>query len=182
MSWIEDVLHFWFRELHPDDWWNKRLSVDASIARRFTALHDALSREASAWHYVRAEEFLAAVLVLDQLSRHLFRGDPRAFASDGVALAIARRAVEDGYAGQLEPVRRRFLYMPYEHSEERTVQAQSLLLFGSLPGEFADDLLYAVAHQRIIDRFGRFPHRNRVLGRVSTAEEIAFLEEPMSSF
>ena len=122
---------------------------------------------------------LALVIVLDQFSRNLFRGDPKAFAWDDTALSHARRAIDRGFAPALPVVERQFLYMPFQHSEDLTVQAESVALFETI-GEHA--LGFARRHQEIIERFGRFPHRNAVLGRESTAEELKFLEEPNSSF
>lgn len=133
---------------------------------------------------------LAVVIVLDQFSRNMFRGAPRAFAQDPSALAICRQAIERGLDEELSLVERVFLYMPLEHSEDLAAQEQCVQQFGSLleRAPAADRELftafqhYAAAHHRIIERFGRFPHRNAVLGRASTAEELAFLEEPGSSF
>lgn len=181
-TWVGDVLRFWFEELTPEDWWRKRPVVDETIARRFFALHDRLSQEAAPWSFVTAQSMLAAVIALDQFPRHLFRGDGRSFASDPLAMAIAARAVDGGFDWQLPPERRRFLYMPYEHSEDRFVQARSVELFASLGSAYAEQHHYAVLHKVIIDRFGRFPHRNAQLGRASTPEEVAFLAGPNSSF
>lgn len=178
-GWIAAVIEFWFGELNPRDWWEKRMVVDQTIARRFAALHDRLSREASPYAYPTAEGMLAATIVLDQFSRHLYRGDPRSFASDPLALAIASRAVDEGYDRLLPPVRRRFLYMPFEHAEDRAAQARSVELLGTI-GE--EEKHYAELHKVIIDRFGRFPHRNAILGRTTTPEEAAFLKGPNSSF
>ena len=179
-GWITQVNRFWFEELRPDDWWNKSTRVDQAILRRFGPLHDRLSREAAPGSYTTADGYLATVLVLDQFSRHIWRGQRRAFAQDDFALLIATRAIEDGFDRQLPVARRRFLYLPYEHSEDRAVQAVSVALFASL--EDGEALHYANLHKIIIDRFGRFPHRNVILGRATTAEEAEFLKGPGSSF
>lgn len=182
LGFVDDVLRFWFRELTPRDWWEKHPAVDFAIARRFAPLHDRLSREASPSLFVTADQQLAAVIVLDQLSRHLYRGDRRSFTQDSLALSIAEAAVSGGFDRQLGPSRRRFLYLPYEHSERRDVQAHSVALFATLGSGHADSLEYALQHKMIIDRFGRFPHRNKVLGRATTPEETVFLQQPGSSF
>ena len=122
---------------------------------------------------------LAATIVLDQFSRNMFRGTPAAFASDPKALAIAQASVARGFDADLPEKRRQFFYLPFEHSEDAAVQARSVTLFATLGEGY---LRWAQAHKVIVDRFGRFPHRNAVLGRVSTPEEIAFLQEPNSSF
>ena len=127
-----------------------------------------------------ARGMLAAVIALDQFPRNLYRGDPRAFAADPAALALATEAVERGLDRAMSIDERKFLYLPFEHSEDPAVQARSVELFAALEDE--DTLGYALRHKEIIDRFGRFPHRNEVLGRESTPEEIEFLKEPDSSF
>lgn len=179
-GWVGEVVGFWFAELKPEDWWTKSTRVDQAIIRRFAPLHDRLAREAAPGSCTTAKSFLATVLVLDQLSRHIWRGQPRAFAQDDLALLIANRAIEDGFDHQLAVEQRRFLYLPFEHSEDRAVQAVSVALFATL--EDADALHYAQLHKVIIDRFGRFPHRNAMLGRATTVEEAEFLKGPGSSF
>ena len=180
MAWQREVLRFWFGELRERDWWEKNPLVDETVRRRFWPLQDRLQREASPHGFVTAEQALATVIVLDQFPRHIFRGDRRAFASDPVALSIALRAIDDGFDRQLDTRRRRFLYLPLEHSEDRAVQARSVTLFATLDDAETTD--FAVRHKVIIDRFGRFPHRNSVLGRTSTKEEIEFLKQPGSGF
>ena len=158
MATPDDVLDFWFRETPPAKWFEKDDAFDATLRDRFSAL----------------------ILVLDQMSRNLHRGDPRAFAQDDRARAVARRAIAAGdhvFAGK---ERCQFLFLPFEHSEDLADQWWCDALFRAL----GDDNLhhYAVLHRVIIERFGRFPHRNATLGRTSTAEELAFLEQPNSSF
>jgi uncharacterized protein (DUF924 family) len=171
-GWVEQVIHYWFEELRPEAWFRKDARVDDAIRERFATLHDEAAR-------VRPEqlatplECLAAVIVLDQFSRNMFRGSPRSFATDALALAISERAIAAGFDQQLDRRQRWFLYMPFQHSEERAVQARSIQLFTQL--EDPENLGYAQRHKAIIDRFGRFPHRNEVLGRVSTPEELEYV-------
>jgi uncharacterized protein (DUF924 family) len=171
-DWAAQVLHYWFEELQPQAWFRKDERVDATIRERFGALHAELER-------IRPEqlttplESIAAVIVLDQFPRNVFRGSPRAFATDALALAIAQHAIANGLDLQLTQQQRLFLYMPFQHSEARAVQARSIELFGQLG--IADNLDYARRHKDIIDRFGRFPHRNEVLGRRLTTEELQFV-------
>ena len=124
--------------------------------------------------------WLAAILVLDQFPRNLFRGDARAFATDEAALGLAKRAIAEGIDLKLTPAQRSFVYMPFQHSEEKADQARSIELFTALGNPL--NLDFAIRHKDIIDRFGRFPHRNAILGRTTTDEEATFLKQPGSSF
>jgi len=178
-AWVGEVIHFWFAEVAPDRWFAKDDEVDARIRDRFLTLHERLL--ANDGRDVRgSRSMLAAVIVLDQFSRNLFRGSPRAFAADPIALRLSRSAIAQGLDLAMTNVERLFLYLPFEHSENREDQALSLSLIERLGN--VEWTRYAMAHKAIIDRFGRFPHRNAVLNRRSTAEEIALLKEPMSSF
>ena len=179
-AWVAEVLQFWFGELNAEQWLERDASVDERIRARFAPVHDLVSATPDAALLGDARSALAAVIVLDQFSRNMFRGDPRAFASDAKALAIADAAIGKGYLGELSKDERLFLYLPFEHCEDRAQQARCVELMSGL----GDPELtrYAIAHRDIIERFGRFPHRNAILGRVSTAEEIEFLKEPGSSF
>jgi len=172
--WINDVVHFWFSELRPETWFTRDDSVDATIRRRFGALHASLTEKVPASVTTTPTGVLATVIVLDQFSRNLFRNSSRAFACDPTALAIAQEAVKSGFDRELERNQRVFLYMPFEHSEDRAVQRRSMELFTAL--DDANALNYARQHAEIVERFGRFPHRNRVLGRESTREELDFLK------
>ena len=171
-DWAAQVLHYWFDELQPDAWFRKDERVDAAIRERFGQLHEQLAQ-------IRPEqlatplECIAAVIALDQFPRNLFRGSPRAFATDALALAISQHAIAAGWDQQLTRMQRLFLYMPFQHAEDRAVQERSIALFTQL-GE-RENLGYAHRHKEIIDRFGRFPHRNEVLGRVSTPEEAQYV-------
>jgi len=180
---IAAVLAFWFDHLSAEQWFEADAEVDAACRDRFSSLYERLASQASklptAW-LGAADGSLAAVIVLDQFPRNIFRGSPRAFESDKAALAIAEQAIDHGFDGQLEPPRRVCLYMPFQHSEDTAVQARSVELFASLG--MPEPLEWAKRHKAIVDRFGRFPHRNAILGRPSTDEERAFLKTPSSSF
>jgi uncharacterized protein (DUF924 family) len=173
-TWVEDVLQFWFVELRPESWFAKNADLDAKIRDRFASLHERLSnRELPIPDRPRA--FLAAVIVLDQFSRNLFRNSPRAFDSDSRALDLSQCAIAKSYDAQLTPSERHFIYMPFMHSEDIHVQARAVELFASL--QESEATRYAIEHRDIIERFGRFPHRNAVLGRTSSAEELEFMRE-----
>ena len=177
---IEEVLKFWFDDLSPDDWFESDEAVDSLIRERFRELHEALREQVPETWRSSARGCLAAVIVLDQFSRNMYRGTAQAFAADGAALSLAKEAIMRGFDRELSIDERKFLYMPFEHSENPAEQARSVELFGTLESEL--DLDYARRHKEIIDRFGRFPHRNAVLGRTSSPEEIEFIKEPGSSF
>jgi uncharacterized protein (DUF924 family) len=176
----DDVLRFWFDELTPKQWFMRDDAVDQTIAERFGALHRAAAAaELADWRQTVGGR-LAEVIVLDQFSRNIHRGSALAFASDTMALVLAQEAIAAG-ADAVLPVRRRtFLYLPFMHSESAVVHEEALVLFAA-PG-MEQNLDYERQHKAIIDRFGRYPHRNIALGRESTADELAFLKEPGSSF
>jgi uncharacterized protein (DUF924 family) len=178
-GWVDDVLSFWFG-LTPEAWFEKSDAIDRECATRFRDVHDMLMATDAADQVVSARQALAAVIVLDQFSRNIYRGTPQAFASDRLAKDIATRAIRLGYDATLSKHERMFLYLTFEHSEDLDDQTLSVKLFGSLDDDYY--LSFAVAHRDIIARFGRFPHRNAILGRASTPEEAAFLAEPGSSF
>lgn len=175
------VLDFWFAELSPQQWFNGGKAVDQLIAQRFsTTLAQAAAGELHAWRE-SAEGRLAEIIVLDQFSRNVYRGSAQAFAQDAMALALAQEAVRQGALAQLAKVEQRaFLLMPYMHSESRAIHAIAAPLFQ----QYADANSYdfELKHKAIVDEFGRYPHRNAVLGRVSSAAEEAFLQQPGSSF
>ena len=177
LSSIDEVLSFWFAD--PARWWKKDPAFDAELRDRFLALHEAIGRgEREDW-LETPKGALAYVIVLDQLSRNMFRGTARSFASDAQARAAARRAVDRGDERVLSDDERMFLYMPFLHSEDIADQDRGVVLFGSLA---PDKARYAEQHRDIVRRFGRFPHRNALLGRVSTPAEEEFLKQPGSSF
>ena len=177
----EHVLDFWFREIDDAAWWRKDLAFDALLRERFGACHDAAARgELWAWR-ATAHGRLAEVVVLDQFSRNIHRDTPRAFAQDAMALVLAQELVNSGGAAALpEPMQRCFLLMPYMHSESRAVHALADGLFREHAP--ADNHDFELRHKAIADRLGRYPHRNAILGRASTAEELAFLQQPGSGF
>ena len=180
----DDILHFWFDELTDKQHFAKDAALDEIIRSRFGATLEAAARcELFAWRVsssgVSAEGALAEIIVLDQFSRNVFRDTPRAFAQDSLALALAQVLVAIGQDQLLSPAQRRFAYMPFMHSESPLIHAQAVQLFAQ-PG-LVDGLDFELRHQAIITRFGRYPHRNAVLGRTSSAEELAFLTEAGSS-
>lgn len=176
----QDVIDFWFSEIDPGQWFRQSDELDSQIRRRFGALHaQAVNGQLSGWR-VQALGRLAEIIVLDQFSRNIFRGTKQAFGADSLALALAQEAVAAGVDAELEPARRAFLYMPYMHSEAPEIHELAVSLFSASGME--SNLQFERRHQAIIDRFGRYPHRNAVLERVSSAEEIEFLKTPGSSF
>jgi uncharacterized protein (DUF924 family) len=177
--WVGDVIHFWFAEVGQSHWFEKSDAVDAKIRERFLTLHERLAARESIG-VIAPRPVLAAVIVLDQFSRNLFRNDPRSYSSDSIARRLSRAAIAQGFDDAMQREERYFIYLPFEHSEDREDQALSLELIRRLGNE--DWTGFATAHKVIIDRFGRFPHRNATLNRPSTADEIAFLKEPASSF
>jgi uncharacterized protein (DUF924 family) len=179
-GWVGDVLKFWFEQTEPDQWFKKNPVFDASIRERFLSLHEVLVSCENHGLLADAQTALAAVIVLDQMSRNMFRDTPRAFATDPLALWVAEAAIARGFDAGLTKDQRMFLYLPFEHSEDRQSQARAVALMASL-GD-AEQSKWAEAHRAIVDRFGRFPHRNGILGRASTPEETEFLKQPGSSF
>lgn len=176
----QDVLHFWFGEATPEQHFGNDASFDAEIRARFGEAHQAAARgELATWRDT-PEGRLAEIIVLDQFSRNLFRDDARAFATDGMALVLAQEAIRAGADRDMQAIRRAFLYMPFMHSESRAIHVEAEHLFRQ-PG-LENNYAFELKHKAIIDRFGRYPHRNRVLDRASTPEELAFLEQPGSSF
>ena len=179
-AWVADVLRFWFDQLERKAWFVKDAANDAQIRDRFAPLIDQLAAQPVDEAVASADRALATVIVLDQFTRNVFRGTARAFATDALALDIAKAAVDRGLDQHLPTDRRVFLYLPFEHSEELTDQERSVELTKALgDDEYAR---FAVLHRDVIKRFGRFPHRNAMLGRTPTLEEINFLKEPGSSF
>lgn len=176
----DTVLDFWFREIPESAWWEKDTAFDAALQQRFGDLYRAATRgELFAWRdSIRGR--LAEIIVLDQFSRNLFRDQAAAFAFDSMALALSQEAVRTGHATGLPPKQRAFLYMPFMHSESPAIHDVALQLFAE--DGMAFNLDFEKRHKAIIDRFGRYPHRNAVLGRASTPEETAFLQTPGSSF
>ena len=175
--WAQDVLYFWFAELQPNDWFSGSAAVDQAIRSRFGNLYQALQASPLLPTSLEARSLLAAVILFDQFPRNLFRGSAAAYATDARALELARHAVATGADRSLKDQERHFLYMPFMHSEDRAMQAESLRLFAQLS---TDGLQCATHHRRIVERFGRFPHRNAIVGRSSTPEELEFLKNESS--
>jgi uncharacterized protein (DUF924 family) len=177
-----EVLRFWFGEgadygVEHKRWFQKDSAFDAEVRRRFVGLHEELA-QGGAW-LDTPHDCLARIVVLDQFPRNMFRGTPRAFATDALALSAARHAIASGYDRGWQRVEKIFGYLPFEHSESLADQERACELMRPLGEELYD---YALRHHRIIERFGRFPHRNAILGRESTPEEIEFLKQPGSGF
>jgi uncharacterized protein (DUF924 family) len=179
-DWAGEVLRFWFTELPRQQWFAGGAVLDEQVRSRFRDVHRIVAAAPEDVLLADAKTTLAAVIVLDQFSRNMFRGTPGAFANDAKALAIAQTAIAKGFAGALSGDGRLSLYLPFEHQENVDAQARSVELISAL----GDPELtkYAQAHKDIIDRFGRFPRRNAILGRTSTAEEMEFLKGQCSSF
>lgn len=182
------VLDFWFGRAEENPagtaqpfWFKATEAFDRDLRVRFGALHEEVHNGAFDDVAETADDHLAVILILDQFSRNMFRGTPAAFASDQKALAWARKAVAAGLdQAQPPPHRRMFLYLPFEHSEDMTDQDHSVQLFGELGHD--EYTRYAIAHRDVIAAYGRFPHRNTILGRPSTADEEAYLRRPGAGF
>lgn len=187
----EAILNFWFGNRKDpsygeprEAWFKKEPEFDATLRRDFLDDHErAAFGHYDSWMGV-PRRCLALVIALDQFPRNIFRDTPRAFATDAKALATARYAVAAGYDRDLLPVERLFLYLPFEHAETLADQERAVALFATIPDHPKREgwLDFAVRHRDIVARFGRFPHRNAILGRASSAEEVAFLSQPNSSF
>lgn len=174
------VIRFWFEELESKQWWTSDDSLDAAIRARFGDVHGAANRcELFTWRQQPLGR-LAEIIVLDQFSRNIHRGTPGAFASDALALVLAQEAVSVGADQKIDTNQRAFLYMPYMHSESRLIHVEAERLFKASGSDNSYE--FELKHKTIIDRFGRYPHRNAILGRESTAEEVEFLKQPGSSF
>ena len=174
------VIDFWFHQIEPKLWWQKDADFDALIKQRFADVHrQANAGELFSWRS-SAEGSLAEIIVLDQFSRNIYRDQAAAFASDSLALALAQTAIDKGFDQALAPQQRSFMYLPFMHSESRLIHQQAVKLYTALGN--ANNLEFEYKHKAIIERFGRYPHRNAILGRFSTPEELAFLRQPGSSF
>ncbi|GAA3961892.1 DUF924 family protein [Allohahella marinimesophila] len=180
------VLTYWFDELDEKDWFKKSKRLDDDIRKRFGDLHEQ-ARRCECWRWREAEDAdtsalgrLAEIILLDQFARNLYRDSARAFEADALALALAQQAVQMQADQRVEPRLRSFFYMPYMHSESALIHEEAIQLFDQTGLEY--NLKFEKRHKDIIDRFGRYPHRNDLLGRASTADEQTFLKEPGSSF
>jgi len=176
----KDILKFWFEELEPPQWWKKDEALDQMMIEQFSEIHRRAAQcELFEWR-VNAQGRLAEVIVLDQFSRNMFRGSSRSFAYDALALALAQEAVAVGADTSLGQTERSFLYMPYMHSESLKIHEIATELFKNNGNQNSYE--FELKHKAIIERFGRYPHRNNILGRESTDEEIEFLKQPGSGF
>lgn len=185
------VLDFWFGAPESPEhgkprevWFRNSDAFDAEVRERFLPLYETAASDGLSTWDTAPRSSLALIILLDQFPRNIFRHDARAFATDAAALAAAERMVARGWDQELEPLERCFVYMPYEHAENLALQRRSLELFGRLAADtgLVEPSTWARKHHDVIDRFGRFPQRNAVLGRNSTPEEIEFLAQPGSSF
>lgn len=170
-----EVIDFWFEELTPNQWYEKDENLDLKMTERFIALHSSVvAGECSSW---RSDPIgrLAEVLVIDQFSRNIYRDDAKSFIYDPMALVLAQETIRGDYHKEFEAKYKQFLYMPYMHSESDMIHNSAMLLF-SEPG-LEESFQYELKHKSIIECFGRYPHRNKVLGRTSTPEEIEFLKQ-----
>lgn len=176
----EEVLEFWFQELEAKDWFVANAEVDELIRSRFGRLVESAAKsELFTWR-TSARSRLAEVIVLDQFSRNIYRNTAQAFSQDPLALSLAQQAIALNLDKELELIERSFLYMPFMHSESKLIHQQAVELFNISGME--NSYQFELKHKVIIDRFGRYPHRNEILGRFSTNEETEFLTQPDSSF
>lgn len=171
----ETILRFWFEESKPYQWFRRDRAFDDAIRSRFGALHNAAKTgKLDVWR-AHPRHSLALIILLDQFSRNIYRDDPRAFAQDRQALDVAREALRRRFDKLYGPRERAFFYMPFMHAEHLRVQEECVMLFkAQLPTTM--NVPYAIEHRDIVKRFGRFPHRNHILGRISEREEIAYLK------
>lgn len=174
-AWVDDILQFWFDNVGPDRWFGSGADIDDEICERFEPLWHSLRGEKAIFFVTSPEAALAAIILFDQFSRNIFRHQADAFATDPLALEIAKLAIEAGFHIQLDTRQKQFLYMPFMHSESLEDQDMSVELFDML-GE-QKPLQFAIMHRDLIKRFGRFPHRNEILGRETLPEELDAVAE-----
>ncbi len=179
MKTFQEVLSFWFNENNKAFWFNKSVAFDEEIKKNFLNTYELASKSACFKWRTHPQGRLAEIIVLDQFPRNMFRNSSRAFATDPLALALSQEAVDRGIDKELKTEEKSFLYMPYMHSEALNVHDEAIKLFSQAGLEH--NLEYEILHKKIIERFGRYPHRNEVLGRSSTPEEIEYLEKDSSS-
>ena len=176
----KEVIKFWFEEISQTQWWKKDVHFDQLIANRFSEVHGQASRcELNSWRDT-TEGRLAEIIVLDQFSRNIYRDSPLSFATDSLALALSQEAIRAGADKEIAEGMRSFFYMPFMHSESAAIHKEAVSLYEAYGNE--GNLNFELRHKAIIDRFGRYPHRNEILGRDSTAEEVEFLSQQGSSF
>ena len=176
----KEAIDFWFTEIESKQWWQKDIGFDSMAQSRFGSLHEqAKAGELFEWRHT-ALGSLAEVIILDQFSRNIYRKKLESFACDSLALALAQVAISKDFDAELPKTERSFLYLPFMHSESKLLHTEAIKLFESLGN--SNNLEFEHKHKAIIDKFGRYPHRNGILGRESTAEEIEFLKQPNSNF
>ncbi len=176
----QQILDFWFSETEPSMWFKKDDAFDRTLHARFGKVWHAAARgELAHWRKTIGGR-LAEIIILDQFSRNLFRNTPLSFSCDGMALVLAQEAIATDLCETLPPEQRSFIYLPFMHSESAQIHQEAVTLFGTLNDE--EQLDYELRHKAIIDRFGRYPHRNAILGRTSTSEEQEFLQQPGAGF
>lgn len=178
----QDILHFWFEETKPQLWFQVNPDFDLLVIERFKGLVDIAAQGLFDEWKKDADGCLALCLLLDQFPRNIYRNDKRAFAYDSKALLIAKHAVAKGSDQVLQPVKRRFIYLPYEHSENINDQRKCVELFEKMKDEDPLGYDYAKRHLKVIEEFNRFPHRNAVLGRENTPEEDVYLSQVGAGF
>lgn len=175
-----NIISFWFKEIEPKQWWIKDLAFDQLITDKFLAIHQQASQcELFEWR-ATAQGRLAEIIILDQFSRNMFRDTPQAFSSDPLALTLAQEAISLGKHLELTAIERSFLYMPFMHSESLKIHGIAVELYRG--NGIESNFEFEVKHRDIIEQYGRYPHRNDILGRISTAKELTFLQQPDSSF
>lgn len=180
MTSAQTIIDFWFNEVTPEQWWQKDDNFDQLIKRRFQVIHRQASQcECFSWRSTPIGR-LAEIILLDQFSRNIYRDTPMAFSQDALALALAQEAISTQADFDLTDIQRSFLYMPFMHSESLAIHkvAEQLYLNNGIDNNYQFEL----KHKAIIEEFGRYPHRNKILGRISTAAENKFLTQPNSSF
>lgn len=178
----KDILDFWFEETQPQQWFQVNEEFDAAIRDRFhEAYESAANGQFDDWQN-SADGALALCILLDQMPRNMFRDTPKAFATDNKALVVAKYAISKGLDSVLSPQKRRFLYLPFEHSENINDQHRSVELFEKMKDDDPLGYDYAVRHLKVIEEYGRFPHRNKILGRDNTPEEEEYLAQPGAGF
>ena len=178
----QEVISFWFEETMPQQWFQKNDSFDQEIRERFYVTYD-MAKKGLCTDWAReADGVLALCLVLDQFPRNIFRNDPKAFLTDNQILLIVKEALHKGYDALLNPVKRKFMYMPFMHSESLNDQKKSVSLFETMKKDDPLSYEYALKHLDVIEKFGRFPHRNEILERDSTEEEMKYLKIPGAGF
>lgn len=174
MTWVKEILGFWFDTISPQDWFGSKADIDEQIIERFQEVWDEQKTRIADDFLTSQDQVLAAIILFDQFPRNMFRGTAEAFATDHLALQIAKEAVERELDQKLTKDQRMFMYMPFMHSEDLEDQTRSLGLFTALGVE--NNIKFAKAHRDVIVQYGRFPHRNAVLGRASRPEELAAIK------